>query len=87
MSNNSEGCEVKEVISWQEGLTSYCIYWCKTAKALQEFKKVHMDYLTDRFGGSYKLRASAVRHCTAIGTHIYGSSSGYMFQITQTLRT
>ena len=87
MSSNSVGCEVKEVISWQEGNTNHCIFWCKTAKALQEFKKVHMDYLTDRFGGSYKLRASAVRHCTASGIHPYGVSYGYMFQITQTLRT
>jgi len=87
MSNNSAGWEVKEVISWQEGNTNYRIYWCKTAKGLQEFKKDHMNYLTDRYGGSYKLRASAVRHSTAIGTHAYGAGSGYMFQITQTLRT
>lgn len=87
MSNNSAGWEVKEVISWQEGNTNYCIYWCKTAKGLQEFKKDHMNYLTDRYGGSYKLRATALRHCTAIGTHTLDRNSGYMFQITQTLRT
>ena len=87
MSNNSISCEVKEVISWQEGNTNYLIYWCKTAKGLQEFKKDHMNYLTDRYGDSYKLRATALRHCTAIGTHTLDRNSGYMFQVIQTLRT
>lgn len=46
-----------------------------------------MTYLTVEFGHSHIIRATALRHCTAIGTHTLDRNSGYMFQITQTLRT
>ena len=78
---------IKKVLAWQEGAAHHKIYWGKKAARLQAFKQELMTYLTVEFGHSYKIRATALRHCTAPGTHAMDRNSGYMFQVTQTLRT
>ena len=82
--NNDE--DIKKVLAWEEGAAHHQIYWCKKAKPLQDFKRELMTYLTVEFGHSHMIRATALRHCTAIGTHTLDCNSGYMFQVTQTLR-
>ena len=78
---------IKKVLAWQEGAAHCQIYWGKKANLLQDFKRELMTYLTVEFGHSHMIRATAIRHCTAVGTHTIDRNSGYMFQVTQTLRT
>ena len=78
---------IKKVLAWQEGAAHHQIYWGNKANLLQDFKRELMTYLTVEFGHSHMIRATALRHCTAIGTHTTDRNSGYMFQVTQTLRT
>ena len=79
--------DIKKVLAWQESTAHHQIYWGKRSKPLQDFKRELLTYLTVEFGHSHMIRATALRHCTAIGTHTLDRNSGYMFQITQTLRT
>ena len=83
--NNDE--DIKKVLAWEEGAAYHQIYWCKRANLLQGFKRELMTYLTVEFGHTHMIRATALRHCTDIGTHTLDRNSGYMFQVTQTLRT
>lgn len=83
--NNDE--HIKKVLAWQEGAAHHKIYWCKRANLLQDFKHELMTYLAAEFGHSYRIRATALRRCSAVGTHTLESNSGYMFQVTKTLRT
>ena len=78
---------IKKVLAWQEGAAHHQIYWGKKANPLQSFKRELMTYLTVEFSHTHMIRATALRHCTAIGTHTLDRNSGYMFQVTQTLRT
>ena len=78
---------IKKVLAWQEGSAHHQIYWCKKANLLQSFKRELMTYLTVEFSHTNRIRATALRRCTAIGTHTLDRNSGYMFQVTQTLRT
>ena len=75
---------VKKVLAWQEGAAHHQIYWGKKANLLQDFKRELMTYLTVEFGHTHMIRATALRHCTAIGTHTPDRNSGYMFMIAQT---
>ena len=78
---------IKKVLAWQEGAAYHQIYWGKKANSLQDFKRELMTYLTVEFGHTHMIRATALRHSTAVGTHTLDRNSGYMFQVTQTLRT
>ena len=78
---------IKKVLAWQEGAAHHQIYWGRKLSPLQDFKRELMTYLTVEFGHTHMIRATALRHCTAIGTHTLGRNSGYMFQVTQILRT
>ena len=78
---------IKKVLSWQEGTAHHQIYWGKKANLLQDFKRELMTYLNVELGHTHMIRATALRHSSAVGTHTLDSDSGYMFQVTQTLRT
>ena len=78
---------IKKVLAWQEDTANYQIYWGNKANLLQDFKRKLMTYLTVEFGHTHMIRATALRPCTAVGTHTVDRNSGYMFQVTQTLRT
>ena len=77
---------ISKVMAWEEYGEHHQIYWFSEYNLLARFRRELVAYLTFEHSETHKIRATVIRHCTAIGTHTMDRNSGYMFQITQTLR-
>lgn len=86
-STNQNYALISKVIAWEEYGEHHQIYWFNEYALLAKFRKDLIAHLNLEHGQTHKIRASVIRHCTAVGTHTMNRDSGHMFQITQTLRT
>lgn len=84
---NQDYAFISKVVAWEEYGEHHQIYWFNEYAFLSKFRKDLLAHLNLEHGQTHKIRASVIRRCTAVGTHTMNRNSGYMFQITQTLRT